>query len=185
MRSNITFWWWSYNLQGLSFSLVESCHVLWVVNHIAVHDWRGMDFTEARDSEWQWHQLGRMQVCISLQTDNPRQHPTTQFLQAGCPSCCPTNSVNCYFWAYPSFYFFVFFCFYTFLVVGSVGQWIKFNSSNNVHCCRLFSSAGNTTTLPRGSEQASDWQDCRFSVGRCQHRTVENAGLLPRIQGEL
>jgi len=25
---------------------------------------------EARDSEWQWHQLGQMQVCTSLQTDN-------------------------------------------------------------------------------------------------------------------
>jgi len=29
-----------------------------------------LDFTEASDSEWQWHQLGRMQVCTSLQTDN-------------------------------------------------------------------------------------------------------------------
>jgi len=29
-----------------------------------------LDFTEARDSEWQWHQLGHMQICISLQTDN-------------------------------------------------------------------------------------------------------------------
>jgi len=29
-----------------------------------------LDFTEARDSDWQWHQLGCMQVCISLQTDN-------------------------------------------------------------------------------------------------------------------
>ena len=29
-----------------------------------------LDFTEARDSEWQWHQLGHMQVCILLQTDN-------------------------------------------------------------------------------------------------------------------
>jgi len=29
-----------------------------------------LDFTEARDSEWQWHQLGRMQVCILLQSDN-------------------------------------------------------------------------------------------------------------------
>jgi len=28
------------------------------------------DFTEARDSEWQWHQLGHMQVCTSHQTDN-------------------------------------------------------------------------------------------------------------------
>jgi len=25
-----------------------------------------LDFTEVRDSEWQWHQLGHMQVCISL-----------------------------------------------------------------------------------------------------------------------
>jgi len=28
------------------------------------------DFTETRDSEWQWHQLSHMQVCTSLQTDN-------------------------------------------------------------------------------------------------------------------
>ena len=27
-------------------------------------------FTEARDSEWQWHQQGHMQVCTSHQTDN-------------------------------------------------------------------------------------------------------------------
>jgi len=29
-----------------------------------------LDFTEARDSEWQWHQLGHVQVCTSLQTDS-------------------------------------------------------------------------------------------------------------------
>jgi len=29
-----------------------------------------LDFTEARGSEWQWHQLDRTQVCTSLQTDN-------------------------------------------------------------------------------------------------------------------
>jgi len=29
-----------------------------------------LDFTEARDSEWQWHQLGHMQVGTSLQSDN-------------------------------------------------------------------------------------------------------------------
>ena len=28
-----------------------------------------LDFTEARDSEWQWNPLGHMQVCTSLQTD--------------------------------------------------------------------------------------------------------------------
>ena len=29
-----------------------------------------LDFTEARNSQWQWHELGHMQVCTSLQTDN-------------------------------------------------------------------------------------------------------------------
>jgi len=29
-----------------------------------------LGFSEARDSEWQWHQLGHVQVCTSLQTDN-------------------------------------------------------------------------------------------------------------------
>ena len=51
-----------------------------------------LDFTEARDSEWQWHQLGHMQVCTSLQTDNHTSTPPLSFLQAGCPSCRPTNS---------------------------------------------------------------------------------------------
>jgi len=53
-----------------------------------------LDFTEARDSEWQWHQLGHMQVCTSLQTDNHARIPPLSFLQAGCPSCRPTNSVK-------------------------------------------------------------------------------------------
>ena len=45
-------------------------------------------------SEWQWHQLGHMQVCTSLQTDNHASTPPLSFLQAGCPSCRPTNSVR-------------------------------------------------------------------------------------------
>jgi len=53
-----------------------------------------LDFCEARDSEWQWHQLGRMQVCTSLQTDNHTSTPLLSFLQAGCPSCRTTNSVK-------------------------------------------------------------------------------------------
>jgi len=53
-----------------------------------------LDFTEARDSEWPWHQLGRMQVCISLQTDNHASTPPLSFLLAGCPFCCPANSVK-------------------------------------------------------------------------------------------
>jgi len=41
-----------------------------------------LDFTEARDSKWQWHQLGRIQVCTSLQTDNHASTPPLSFLQA-------------------------------------------------------------------------------------------------------
>ena len=53
-----------------------------------------LNFTEARDSEWQWHQLGHKQVCTSLQTDNHARTPPLSFLQAGCPSCRPINSVT-------------------------------------------------------------------------------------------
>jgi len=53
-----------------------------------------LDFTEARDSEWQWHQQGHMHVCTSLQTDNHASTPPLSFLQARHPSCCPTNSVK-------------------------------------------------------------------------------------------
>jgi len=28
------------------------------------------EFTGAKDSEWQWHQLGHTQICNSTQTDN-------------------------------------------------------------------------------------------------------------------
>jgi len=53
-----------------------------------------LDFTEARDSEWQQHQLGCMQVCTALQVDSHASTPPLCFLQARCPSCRPTNSVE-------------------------------------------------------------------------------------------
>ena len=48
-----------------------------------------LDFTDARDSEWQWHQLGYMQVCTSLQVDNH----TAQF-SGRMPFLSPMNSVK-------------------------------------------------------------------------------------------
>jgi len=51
-------------------------------------------FTEVRDSEWQWHQLGHMQVGTSLHTDNQASTPPLSFLQTRCPSCCPINSIK-------------------------------------------------------------------------------------------
>ena len=37
-----------------------------------------LDFTGARDSEWQWYQLGHMEVYTLLQTDN---HASTSLLK--------------------------------------------------------------------------------------------------------
>jgi len=54
-----------------------------------------LDFTEAKDSEWQWHQLGHNASRHLAPDRQPHQHPTTlMFLQAGCPSCRLTNSVK-------------------------------------------------------------------------------------------
>jgi len=42
--------------------------------------------------EWQWHQLGHMQIiCTLLQTPVPHH---SDFLQAGCPFCRPTNHIK-------------------------------------------------------------------------------------------
>jgi len=52
-----------------------------------------LDFTEARDSEWQWHQLGHMQVCTSFQTDNYIGTPPLCFYRPDAlPAAQPTAS---------------------------------------------------------------------------------------------
>ena len=50
-----------------------------------------LDFTEARDSEWQWHQLGHMQVCTSLQTDNHASTPPLSFFAGRVPFLPPNQ----------------------------------------------------------------------------------------------
>jgi len=60
-----------------------------------------LDFSEARDSEWQWHQLGHMQVCTSLQTDNHASTHHSEFFYR--PDALPaaTNSVKALKALYP------------------------------------------------------------------------------------
>jgi len=54
-----------------------------------------LDFTEATDSEWQWHQLGHMQVCTSLQTDNHTSTPPLFFYRTDAlPAAQPTASTH-------------------------------------------------------------------------------------------
>jgi len=57
-------------------------------------DKTNLDFTEARESEWQWHQLGHMQVCTSLQTDNHASKPTQSvfYKPDALPAAQPTAS---------------------------------------------------------------------------------------------
>jgi len=51
-----------------------------------------LDFTEARDSEWQWHQLGHhMQVCILLRADNHASTPPLSFFTGQMPFLSPNQ----------------------------------------------------------------------------------------------
>jgi len=52
-----------------------------------------LDFTKARDIEWewQWRQLGHMQVCTSLQTGNHASTPPLSFYKPDAvPAAQPT-----------------------------------------------------------------------------------------------
>ena len=48
-------------------------------------------FTEARDSERQWYQLGHMQVCTSLQTDNHASTSLLKFFTGRMPFLLPNQ----------------------------------------------------------------------------------------------
>jgi len=61
--------------------------VLLCFGHSYTHN---LDFIAARDSDWQWQQLGHMQI----HTTNHASTPPLSFLQARCPSCRPTNNVK-------------------------------------------------------------------------------------------
>jgi len=50
-----------------------------------------LDFTEARDSEWQWNPLGHMQVCTLLQTDNHASTPPLSFFTGRMPFLLPNQ----------------------------------------------------------------------------------------------
>jgi len=50
-----------------------------------------MDFTEARDSKWQWHPLSHMQVSTSLQADNHASTPPLSFFTGRMPLLLPNQ----------------------------------------------------------------------------------------------
>ena len=57
-----------------------------------------LDFTAARDSEWQWNQLDHMQACTLLQTDNHAStHHSVFYRPDALPAAQPTVSMH---WRY-------------------------------------------------------------------------------------
>jgi len=57
-------------------------------------DKTNQDFTEARNSKWQWHQLGHMQVCTLLQTYNHTSTPPLSFFTGRMPFLPPNQQQN-------------------------------------------------------------------------------------------
>jgi len=55
------------------------------------NDKTNLVFTEARASQWQWHQLGYMQVCTSLQTENHASTPPLSFFTGRMPFLLPNQ----------------------------------------------------------------------------------------------
>ena len=84
--------------EGEPVSLRVSTHTRLTALFPGLPGWAGtrktnLDFTEARDSEWQWHQLGHMQVCTPLQTDNHASTPPLSFYRPDAlPVAQPTVS---------------------------------------------------------------------------------------------
>jgi len=102
----------SLNNAGVKWMVKESTHswpvLPWPLQHIDcthTHTFNGpfsgttqvsryqkgktnLDFTEARDTEWQWHQLGHVQVCTLLQADNHASTPPLSFYR---PDALPTT----------------------------------------------------------------------------------------------
>jgi len=54
-----------------------------------------LDFTDAIDSEWQWHQLGHMEVCTSLrQITMPASHHSVFYRPGALPGTQPTALIK-------------------------------------------------------------------------------------------
>ena len=63
-----------------------------------------LEFTEARNSEWQWHPLGHMQVCTSLQTANQASTASLSFFTRRMPFLPPNQQRQSTFMAVNSLY---------------------------------------------------------------------------------
>ena len=108
-----------------------------------------LDFTEATDSERQWHQLGDMQLCTSLQTDNHASTPPLSFFTGRMPFLLPNQQCQ-----------------------STEGRNISCKFGNLFDChispnCRYFGTVGGQT-MWRGS------LSCNSCCGTNAHQTIIN-----------
>ena len=69
---------------------------LWILSGINRVNWyqkgkTNLDFTEVRDIEWQWYQLGHMQMCTSSETDNTTSTPPLMLFTGWTPFLPPNQ----------------------------------------------------------------------------------------------
>jgi len=100
----------TFGSQGIFLTPNQQCQSTVACTHTHTHTFNG-PFSKTTQVSWYqkgkpiWILLKRETVVavasagpyasLHLAPDGqPCQHHTTQFLQAGCPSCCPTNSVK-------------------------------------------------------------------------------------------
>jgi len=82
----------------LNIQTTTTTIVLWLIDFVQDNPgepvperWNQSGFTEARDSEWQWHLLGHMQICTSPQTDNHTSTPPFSFFTGWMPFLPPNQ----------------------------------------------------------------------------------------------
>ena len=75
------------------FSKIQIDFTFLVPAHPGSPEKRAVKCVYVRESDWQWYQLGRMQVCTSLQTDNHASNPPLSFYRPDAlPAAQPTAS---------------------------------------------------------------------------------------------
>ena len=83
---------WCNNIYILKMDYTQACAFNGPLTGLS--RWAGtrkVNQSEARDSEWQWHQLVHMKVCTSLQTDNHANTPPLSFYR---PDALPAAQLS-------------------------------------------------------------------------------------------
>jgi len=101
-----------------------------------------------------------MQACTSLQTDNHASTPPLSFLQAGCPSCCPTNSIKA-LKAMPTYQ-------------------ANVNFTRSIVVCRSCQGIVNQLGNAYAAQPAKQWYKNNLDVGANQRKCNKKLSITPQ-----